>query len=276
MHDVDFLPVEYRQEHAKRQWRLWRVLVVVGFGAILVVAALGQYRSHGRAQAELDAVLPKHQTALEQSTELARLQADLKAARSHAELYTYLRFPWPRSRILVALLKPLPKGINFEQLDIGQQKSRIRGSAKKKLSRADREAEKEKLKKLSPAERDLNRFHEEFDHAETVVTISGTTTDDAALHKYLGALNQAALFSKASLSAIEADDNDPAGTMRFSATIVVRPGYGKPGGPGQPAGDVAPQTIRHTTHEAASGNRGDQVNDNDPSKLQSRQTAAAL
>ncbi len=240
MHDVDFLPVEYRQEHAKRHWRLWRVLVVVGFGAILMVAALGQYRSHGHAKAELDALLPKHQTALDQSNQLARMQADLKAARTYAELYTYLRFPWPRSRILVALLEPLPEGITFEQLDIGQQKSAVRGSAKKKkVSRAEREAEKEKLEKLSPAEQDLNRFHEEFDHSQTVVTISGTTTDDAALHKYLGGLNQGYLFSKASLSSIEVDDNDPAGTMRFSATVVVRPGYGKPDGPGQPAEKTA-------------------------------------
>ncbi len=242
MHDVDFLPIEYRQEHAKRHWKLWRVLVVVGFGAILSVAALGQYRLRAHAQAELDALLPKYQTALDQSKELAWIQADLKAARTCAELYTYLRFPWPRSRILAALLEPLPEGITFDQLDIGQQKFAIRGSAKKKLSRAEREAEKEKLDKLSPAEQDLRRFHEESDHSQTVVTISGTTTDDAALHKYLGGLNQASLFSNASLSSIEADDNNPAGTMRFNATVVVRPGYGKPGGPDKPVDNATAKT----------------------------------
>ncbi len=230
MHDIDFLPIEYHQEHAKRQWKLWRALVVAAFGVILIVAAISQYRSHGRAQAELDAILSQHETAVAQSNELAEMQSELKAARTDAELFTSMRFPWPRSRILAALLAPLPEEVTFEKLDISERKSGPRNPAKR-LSKAERKAENEELEKLSPAEQDLGKLRGQLASCQTVVTISGTTSESAALHQYLGQLSRENLFWKATLSSIESDDNDPKGTMRFSATVVVRPGYGQPGGP---------------------------------------------
>ena len=95
---------------------------------------------------------------------------------------------------------------------------------------------------LPPAARDLKRLRDELDHKQTIVTITGTSTESAALYAYLSELDKADLFLKVHPPSIETDKTDHGQTTRFDATLVVRPGYGQPGGPVALEDEAAEQT----------------------------------
>ena len=84
------------------------------------------------------------------------------SVRAGAELYTYLRHPWPRTQLFSALLRPLPEEITFLQVQIFRQPA-AGGKAGNILPNAgqagnlprDTKAEEEKLKLLPAAGRDL-------------------------------------------------------------------------------------------------------------------------
>ena len=229
MHEIDFLPAEYRQNHVRRQSQPWRIIVVVVFTALVVSAAVGQHIHRERFEAELAAVMPEYEKAVSLNGCLGNLQSQLQLVRADAELFTYLRHPWPRTRIISALLAPLPDGITFEQLNIQQQglAGRVRGE---QLSRSEKDAEEQELANMPPAVRDLKQLRDAFDLRRTVVTITGVTTDSAALHHYLGELGRDSLFRDVDFS-IESDDIGRSANLRFNAVLTVQPGYGQPGGP---------------------------------------------
>jgi hypothetical protein len=77
----------------------------------------------------------------------------------------------------------------------------------------------------------LVEFQETIDAANVVVTLKGTTRDNAALHIYLGQLGRSRLFAKVELLAIESSETTPGGTSRFGARLTVRSGYGQRSGP---------------------------------------------
>ncbi|HUT95190.1 MAG TPA: hypothetical protein VMY37_37400 [Thermoguttaceae bacterium] len=231
MHDIDFLPSECRQKDDRHRWYVRRVLVATGVVAMIAALAWSQERQSGRLAAELAAREPARAAAAETKDALGELQSQLQLAQASANLVTYLRHPWPRTRILAAILGPLPNEITFEKLYINRGESAGRKPAERR-SRAGKEADQEPTDR-PPAVRDLEKLREELDSGQTIVTITGVTTESAVLHQYLGALGRDALFSKSQLQSIEADTDDPA-RIRFSATLVVRPGYGQPDGPSGP------------------------------------------
>ncbi|MHC4181635.1 MAG: hypothetical protein ACYSWU_29440 [Planctomycetota bacterium] len=233
MQDIDFLPVQHRQKRVQRRSQPWRIVAVALFIALLATGALSQRARKRRAEKELAAIVPQYELAVGRNRRLAELRAQLDTARNAAELFTYLRHPWPRTQLLAALLAPLPEGITIEQLQITRQTPQDQAPAKR-YSRRENEAEDDELAKLPPAARDLRRLRDEFDKATTVVVISGTTGDSGALHRYLGALGRASLFTKAELDSLESAEDGAARTPEFRATLVVRPGYGQPGGPSGP------------------------------------------
>jgi hypothetical protein len=237
MQEIDFLPAQYRQKHVRRQWQPWRIVVVVAFVVLLVAAVLSQQNRKRQAERELAAIMPQYELAVSRNRRLAEIQAQLSTARNAAELFTYLRHPWPRTQLLAALWAPLPEAVTLRELKITPEMPQGRAQSQRR-SRTKSEAEDGELAKLPPAVRDLKRLRDECDTTQTVVLISGMTSESAALHRYLGELGRASLFTKADLDSLESAENDPAGTLQFRATLVVRPGYGQPGGPTIPAGGI--------------------------------------
>lgn len=232
MQDIDFLPPEFRQRHARHRHQTRR-LALLGVGAaVLALAALGQQYRRQQARAELEMIEPVHAALVAQGRQLASLQAHLHSARATAELATYLRHPWPRTRILDEVLRPLPGELTLQRLAVDRTPPEVRGPAERR-SRSDEQAEEARRAAMPPATRDLNRLRGEADPARTVVSVEGVTRDSAALHRYLAALEKCEMFSKAELVDVE---SSPAQTgLRFSLMLVVRPGYGQPGGPTPPA-----------------------------------------
>jgi len=239
---IDFLPPQYRKRDVRRRTQPWRVVVVAAFAVLLTAAVVGQCFQRRRVEEQLAAMMPVYESAVAQSNRLAKIQTQLRTSRTSAELFTYLRHPWPRTQLLAALAAPLPDEVSFDEVTISRVAPRDRPQiafGRNPQTAADDEA---KIKKLPPAARDLKRLREAVDKLQTIVLISGTTTDSAVLHRYLGELNRFELFSTAEVDWIEADQSPTDGRQKFSAMIVVRPGYGQPGGPTAPCHDALAQS----------------------------------
>jgi hypothetical protein len=132
--------------------------------------------------------------------------------------------------LLVALLAPRPAEITLEQLRITREKPAVEAATERHL-RTEKPSEEDDLSKLLPAERDLRHFREESDKMRTVIHIAGSTADSGALHRYLSELGKHNLFAKAELDSLESLESKGGAVIKFRATVVVRPGYGQPGGP---------------------------------------------
>ncbi len=230
MSEIDFLPLEYHQQSADRRQQPWRAVVVMAFAVVLGAAALLDYQRRHRLRADLEAIRPQYEKAVAQMDRLADLQSQVRSARAESDLYTYLRYPWPRTQILAALLAPLPDDVVVEQLKIQQEapRSHVPSGPQRK---SDPKAEEAELAKLPAAARDLKRLRAEFDRAETVVVLSGQCRESAALHRYLGELGKNDLFRKVQLRSFETVKSERGSALRFVAVVLVRPGYGQPGGP---------------------------------------------
>lgn len=249
MHEIDFLPAEYRQQHALRRRQPWRIIFMAGIGVLVAVAALVQNYVRRSIVADLAAIEAQHELVTRQSRQLADLQSQLLSARATAELITYLRYPWPRTRILAEVLGPLPEDLVIERLEIAHKRRSDQGPTRQR-SRTEEKAEEAKLASLPAATRDLTELRKESEPLQTVVTLTGATTDSAALHRYLGVLEKSNLFSKAELSDFESSTTDRSGSLQFTIVLIVRPGYGQPGGPAGPDNGLAAQT--RGTHEEPS------------------------
>lgn len=228
MHSIDFLPVGYRQSHARRRAQPWQVIVVALFATLIGGSATGQWYAGRHTAGELAAIEPLYARALAQTAELQKLQGDLELARASADLYAYLRHPWPRTRIVDALLAPLPECIAFEELEVSQERL---ANATTTVAPVDPMALERELTILPPARRDLRKFQEEFDARQTVVSLSGSTDEISTLHAYLGKLAGAGLFSRVGLPQIESSNDKASHRLRFNVRMIVCPGYGQARGP---------------------------------------------
>ncbi len=253
MHNVDFLPDAYRQKHARRRSQPWQAFVAFAIVALVIVATLAQqYRKH-RIQNALADIGPVYEAAVVQQVQLAKTQLRLKEARAGAELYTYLRHPWPRTQLLSALVRPLPPAITLQQIQILREAPASTGTTEIRPG-VDKKAEEDRLKLLGPADRDLAKLRGQYDVLRTVVVLTGTATEIDALHPYIGALDALEIFDKADLDSFNSIDHSNSGdVLQFRAVLAVQPGYGQPGGPtrpegqGRPPATIADSRLRRTT-----------------------------
>ncbi len=230
MDQIDFLPPEYRREHTRRRRQVWQIAAVALVTGIIAAANLFQSQTATRLQAGVDNLIPQYHQAQERNNRLVELKTKLEDTQDQAELFTYLRHPWPRTQILAALLRPLPEDVTLEKIRII---TRLPGGARRQIirSQAEREVEEKRLASLSPAARDLHQIRSDVDRMQTEVTITGTTTQPAALHVYIGDLGRESFFSMAELDSIESDKREKNCRMNFKLHVLVQPGYGQPGGP---------------------------------------------
>jgi hypothetical protein len=70
-----------------------------------------------------------------------------------------------------------------------------------------------------------------------VVNLVGITEDPTILNHYLEQLGRVTLFRRVDLHSAERVPGDATGRMRFTARIILSPGYGQPKGP-RPAENV--------------------------------------
>jgi len=231
MRELDFLPVEYRQKYQRRQAQPWHIVATAAILTLLMIAALSQYYRRHRSIETLTALLPAYEDAVKLNNRLTEVQKQLSAATAEAELYTYLHHPWPRSRMLAALVEPLPPEITLQQVQIIREPKRMSGTAEPRPLQNEK-AENEKLKSAPPALRDLAKLRSRCDATQTMMILLGTSRESNALHRYLSSLDATDFFDRAELDSFSSvgKGKEDAG-IQFKAVLTVPPGYGQPGGP---------------------------------------------
>lgn len=225
--DIDFLPLAYHEAGIQRKNFTLRSGVIAAF--VLLVGFAVVYQQHLRivAQDQLTELLPIYEQSQAESKRLVELQHLLQTVERQAELYTYLRHPWPRSQILAALTENLPDEIELKELSILREPMPITGEATPPPAKPSETA----AAKLDAAQRDLAALREHWDRTQIVVKLAGQTDDPLALHRYLEELNRIALFSRVEEGVIERLPGDSNEQIHFAARVIVRPGYGQPKGP---------------------------------------------
>ncbi len=181
-------PSSIARNTQQRQSQPWQIVAAVAIVGLVAAAALTQNHRRRSVQDELAIITPAYEAAVNQQNRLADVQARLKAAKAGAELYTYLRHPWPRTQLLTALVAPLPKEITLQQVQILREAPTAAPPAEVRPP-VDKKTEEEKLKSLPPAERDLAKLRARLDPLQTVVILAGTATESrraAPLHRRLG------------------------------------------------------------------------------------------
>lgn len=217
---IDFLPARYREQDVRRRSRLW-LLSILGF-FVCVIAATYAVQSAFRKQAEsqLAAVEFPHASAKATQEMYNRLQSRLSVAQASASLYAYLESSWPRTQIVLAVSRPLTDEITLTELTIAAEAEQVDGGTGR-TSRRRREPEAEQTSGL-PAKRDLDSLRQQLAKKRTVVRLSGTTTDDVALHRYISKLSGDRLFDKAELLSFESSSADDSAKAEFLLRVVVR------------------------------------------------------
>lgn len=231
MLDIDFLPSEYHQRRTQRHAKPWRHVVVVT--SLLIVAGLAstQRLQRNRVQTELAVFSPLYEKLLADQKNLGELKTRLDGLRHHAVLLTYLRHPWPKTRLLATLLDPLPEGIRLEQCAVARESMPIQASAGDE-ARPQNSSEPKDVSKLVGAERDLNRLRDEYGKTQTVIRFHGSADNAELLHDYIAQLTRKPLFARAELESLETTSSGEKARVRFRGVVVVRPGYGQPGARG--------------------------------------------
>lgn len=226
MQDIDFLPAEYRVANAQRRTHMWRVVVLaIGLGCLISGAAY-DYFQRSLLKSQLDAAKKRYQASQLLGEQIAQLENELFAAQDKAHLFTYLDHPWPRSRILAAIVDPLPKDIYLERLTVTYR------AAPRAISRRDnvrytppRAADEQAS--VNGAKADLEELRKRYDEQDLIVTLAGMVEDEANLHNYLARLELSDWFTATELNDIQRDEKDGMKVSRFRVELTVRPGHGQ-------------------------------------------------
>jgi hypothetical protein len=168
--------------------------------------------------------------AQEQDARFAALQRDVSKKEETAALFAYLRHPWPRSRVIAALIEQVPEGVELSSFHLFSEQKAVNQEAV--MSRQRTPVNNENRPKLPPRLQDLADLRENCDVVRTVVDVHGSTTDDTQLHAYVQKLAEHPLFASAQLVSLTAAETP--GLERksvFSLRVELSPGYGQPGGP---------------------------------------------
>lgn len=248
MHDIDFLPAEYRQRHARR--RSGNQGLAVALAVVAAVACSGAWQTfrYHQASRQLAEISPHYNDALEQSGLLAAKQLELQPEAAAAELVVYLHHPWPKSQILLAVVASLPEEVVLERLTIGRQSGE---TGRRPLGAPSASGAEGPAAATAPAASDLAMLRARCDASPTIVSLQGTTSDSVALNQYLAQLKQSPLFSQVELHSLESVGTERQPLFEFQATIDVRPGYGQPGGPAPTlAADAALARCEHPAEGA--------------------------
>lgn len=241
MNNIDFLPEKYRQQHSVRTVKVWRFSVLFLFSAAVGTTALCQFWLKCAVQNELLEVQPKYADAKVQNDSLTQTREKLKQADELARLYLYLDHTWPATQLIAAVVDPMPETISLTDIQIRQE--RIPGAkasrSKKRDTRRDESDKGKELASASKAYDDLVALNDELDGVQTVIQVAGKTSDSTQIHIYAAKLGASPLFARVDLESQESLDKlmDLSGGQ-FELRIVVRPGYGRTGGP-----DKSPETL---------------------------------
>jgi len=258
LRDLDFLPAKERAERARRRETPWRFAVVVVFAIAASITAVRQTGIRKQLLVDLEAARQRFQEVQERVVGLEQLEAELKLARQRAELFTFLRHPWPRSQLLGTVIAPLPPSIALTKLKFTYEPiPRPVGAPAPAAAQAappDAQTLAAQLESSDPLvvievlNDDLNRLREEYHSQRGVVTLSGSTTNVPHLHAYIAELASSRLLATPQLESVLANESEETPLKQFGARLQVIAGLGQPGGPQHPTLDSNDQPAELQAH----------------------------
>ncbi|MGD9722399.1 MAG: hypothetical protein AB7O59_12920 [Pirellulales bacterium] len=224
--EIDFLPVAYRERGMQRRAYAWRVAAAVAIVAFLGATTLWQRTHHAHVLERLADIESQFADAAAKNAHLKAATIGLESERKTAELLTFLRHPWPRTRVLSGILGPLPADIALNELHLGHET----------IARTDKPAVALPETKTAPTDKasqqaaDLERLLREHGEREDYADLQGEAGDAATLHEYLARLGTDPLFDRVDLRSLEHAPPNAAGEpgpVRFSVRIVLRAAHGQ-------------------------------------------------
>jgi hypothetical protein len=252
---LDFLPGEYRERRAIKKTRLWQLTIILLFGGVVAATSVMQFGLRCAAQRRVQSIAALHAQAQTRTQHLEQLQQQLQVADRTADLYVYLKHPWPRTQILRATVSSLPASIRLEELQIVREPAAQDTATRpgQPLSEETSDQEEEDPEQLEP-ESDLGELRDECDQMLTVVRLSGITRNAADLHTYLANVVKSPLIHEAELRSLEsAAERRQSRASRFAVRLVVVPGFGQPDGPKGPSPVHTDLAGTSTAHEETGG-----------------------
>jgi hypothetical protein len=254
---LDFLPDRYRQATTRRRNSYWRLVVTLLFVGAFAATAVGLHSVHRDVRAHAANVDARLASARLRLAAIKQKSAELATLDEHAALVTFLRHPWPRSRLAASVLADLPATITVEKM-------RIYAVDRPKPPQSEASATGETAAPVGSAVAgDLEELKTQVEAYDVVVQVDGVTRDLPGLHLYLQSLLANELFVKAEPTSIEAVSevgdragNAPSpgsGVARFTAHVTVVPGWGCPGGPAADEGRGAAGMAAAPSDPPASG-----------------------
>jgi Tfp pilus assembly protein PilN len=233
MNSVDFLPNDYRRRAANRRSHVWLFIALIIYGGVVGVVATHQLLAQGAAKQQYDRVEVPFVQAQLANTRFAELKSQLAETNGQADLHTYLRHPWPRTRVLAALIEHLPPEVSLTEVTMRREEREHREN-RAVPPRSNIAKEDEDTSKKPDARQSLKRLREEIDATRTLICVRGVTSDNSALHRCIRALGESRLFAKADLESLDSMEDDTApGTASFEMCVELAPGYGQTDGPAE-------------------------------------------
>jgi Tfp pilus assembly protein PilN len=227
MQNIDFLPDRYREREQKRKAAIWQYGLFLMLGAMLLAASLGQFAIKRSLQTSLDDLSESRLTTQSKRERVTLLKRQLGSSEERAELYTYLRHPWPRTQLIGKITASLPENIVLESIEIIEEhRSQTPFSNPETLDDTTKEA---------PAAADLAQLRNEHDSSQLIIRVRGSVDDTATLNTYVRQLGEVKLFRSVSLGSLQSQaTTDNTILSEFEINVVVRPGHGQPNGPSDP------------------------------------------
>jgi hypothetical protein len=246
--EVDFLPARFREQQVQRRVTGWQIAVVAAFAGLMGSTAWLQHRTLSRLEASVSRVRAEHDTATRTARELGGLQQQLSTLDAHAALYTFLRYPWPRTQIVTAVLRSIPRDITIDEINIARENTARAAVPSNRQADTVPPGEREEP---APPVADLQKLRQDAEATETVVSVVGRTSDVAALHHYLEQVAEESLIARATIHSLERSEDDGEVKVKFEAKIIVRKGYVRPTGPPP----TLPVATEQSTEQAADAER---------------------
>lgn len=227
---IEFLPDIYRERAALRRAQVWWLFVVLIFSVAIGSTAGAQYLLKRSVQRKLDSLEPAFFAAKKQVEHLTLLQDQTRTAGQWAGLCTYLETTWPRTQLLAVVAEPLPPELCLTALKVFDEELARPATEESAAPRRTARGDETPNAALPPATDDLEQLRNENDYRQTVIELSGHTSDLKRLHSYVAAVGKSPLVAQAtikSLEASQAESNSP--KTQFTLRVVVRPCHGLPG-----------------------------------------------
>jgi hypothetical protein len=229
MKDIDFLPARFRERDRLRRAAAGRIATLALVWAAVIGAHIAQSAVRRSLQTQLAELTEPYSHAAVNSATLERLRREVASCREFAQLYTYLDHPWPRTQLLAEIVQTLPDSLALTEVRIGQRAAAPTRPGDQARNRQD--------EPRNPAGVDLQALRDEVDRGIWEVVIRGTARESGALHGYVSSFSHSSFFASAKLQSVESAKDEQLAGSQFVLLLVIRPGYGQPGGPdaSQPA-----------------------------------------